>query len=64
MAKLPLLYAWLGIDINSQNPNSRYYRRSAISIAMQLRPSSTFFMTSQIESVVFRGLERRFALVA
>ena len=39
---------WLGIDINGQNSISVLPSSLAISIAMQLRLSSTFFMTSEI----------------
>ena len=38
----------LGIDINGQNPISVLPSSLATSIAMQLRLSSTFFMTSEI----------------
>ena len=39
---------WLGIDINGQNPISVLPPSLAISIAMPLRLSSTFIMTSEI----------------
>ena len=39
---------WLEIDIDGQNPISVLPSLLAISIAMQLRLSSTFFMTSEI----------------